>query len=226
MESITKELMENVDESFAAFQRRLIPDITPESILGVRAPVLRKMAAKISKEENCDLFLKETHVYFEECLLHGYIISLSKEFEECIKKMEAFFPQINNWAVCDYTSPKIFAKNKKALLPYLKKWLVSGQTYTVRFAIVMFLQHFLKEDFEEGHLRWIIQAYCEAYYINMAIAWYLATALAFQWEKTLPYLEAGQMPVWLHNRTIQKAVESLRITKEQKDHLRGLRRKN
>lgn len=225
MENIRGQLLEHIDEEFAAFQRRLIPNIPPESILGVRSPILRKMAAQISKEAFCRDFLRETHVYFEECLLHGYILSLLEDFECCVKELEAFFPQMNNWAVCDYTSPGIFRKNKEALLLYLEKWLASGQTYTVRFAIVMFMQHFLEEDFKEEQLFLVTKAYCEEYYVNMAIAWYMATALAFQWEAAISYVEDGRMPLWLHNRTIQKAVESRRITKEQKAYLRSLRRK-
>lgn len=224
MDKIIQMLMEEQDMEYAQFHRRLVPTIEPESIIGVRTPILRKMAKKIAKDSICQDFLKELpHKYYEENQLHGFIISEIKTFENCIEELEIFLPYINNWATCDQTSPKIFKKNKDRLLPYINKWISSDECYTVRFAIGMLMQHFLDDDFKPEYLEMVSQVKSEEYYVNMEIAWYMATALAKQWDFTIVYIEEKKMDKWVHNKTIQKARESNRITNEQKEYLNELK---
>ena len=224
MDKIIQMLMEEQDMEYAQFHRRLVPTIEPESIIGVRTPILRKMAKQISKDSICQEFLNELpHKYYEENQLHGFIISEIKTFENCIEELEIFLPYINNWATCDQTSPKIFKKNKDRLLPYINKWISSDECYTVRFAIGMLMQHFLDDDFKPEYLEMVSHVKSEEYYVNMEIAWYMATALAKQWDFTIVYIEEKKMDKWVHNKTIQKARESNRITNEQKEYLNELK---
>jgi 3-methyladenine DNA glycosylase AlkD len=182
------------------------------------------MAKQFKKNERCADFLsKLPHRYFEEDLLHGIIISENMDFHSCVQQLERFLPYVDNWAVCDQTAPKIFKKHREELLPYIQKWLASEHVYTVRFAIGMLMRHFLDEDFRQEYLDMVTGIKSDEYYINMEIAWYMATALAKQWETAIPYLEAGRMEKWVHNRTIQKARESYRITEEQKEYLKTLK---
>lgn len=217
-------LNENKDEKYAEFQRKLIPGIAPETIIGVRTPTLRKIAKQIVKEDFSEAFLEECpHELFEENQLHGFIISDRKDFEHCIRELERFLPFIDNWATCDQTSPKVFKKHKDELLPYIRKWLCAEHIYTVRFAIGMLMQHYLDEDFKPEYPAMVSGVKSEEYYINMEIAWYMATALAKQWDAAIPYIETKKMDKWVHNKTIQKALESYRITDTQKNYLRTFR---
>jgi 3-methyladenine DNA glycosylase AlkD len=225
MDFIIEQLKENQDEKYSQFQRKLLPTLKPESIIGVRTPILRKMAKQLKKDIRCEVFLTELpHTYFEENQLHGFIVSEITDFQICVYELERFLPYMDNWATCDQTSPKVFGKYKKELLPYIDKWLKSQHTYTVRFAIGMLMQHFLDDDFRKEYLEMVSGVRSEEYYINMEIAWYMATALAKQWDATIPYIENNRLDRWTHNRTIQKARESYRITNEQKEYLVKFRR--
>jgi 3-methyladenine DNA glycosylase AlkD len=225
MDFIIEQLKENQDEKYGQFQRKLLPTLKPESIIGVRTPFLKKMAKQLNKDERCEVFLSELpHTYFEENQLHGFIVSEIRDFQSCICKLEQFLPYMDNWATCDQTSPKIFKKYKEEILPYINKWLKSEHVYTVRFAIGMLMQHFLDDDFREEYLEMVSGIRSEEYYINMEIAWYMATALAKQWDTTIPYIEHNRLDRWTHNRTIQKARESYRITDEKKEYLKKLKR--
>jgi 3-methyladenine DNA glycosylase AlkD len=225
MEFIKAQLKENRDEKYKEFMSRLIPTVSPEKVLGVRTPVLKRMAKQLKNDERGRRFLEELpHAYFEENQLHGFLISEIGDFEMCIDALEKFLPYMDNWATCDQTSPKIFKKHRKELVPYIEKWLQSPHTYTVRFAVGMLMQHFLDADFKPEYLEMVSRIRSEEYYINMEIAWYMATALAKQWDAAIPYLEQGKMEKWVHNRTIQKARESYRITEEQKEYLKTLKK--
>lgn len=221
MDSVIEILEQHKDEAYKAFQGKLIPNVPSEKIIGVRTPVLRQMAKKFTTEEIGREFLKELpHKYFDENQLHGFLISEEKNFERCISELERFLPYVDNWATCDQTSPKVFRKHRQELLPYLEKWLHSEHTYTVRFAIGMLMTHFLDEDFEPIYLKWVADVHLKEYYVNMEIAWYFATALAKQWDAAIPFLEEERLDRWVHNRTIQKARESYRISACQKGYLK------
>ncbi len=223
-EEIQHTLLECKDEAFAAFQRKLIPTVQGERIIGVRTPELRKYAKALSKREDIDLFLNHLpHDYFEENQLHAFLISGSKDMDGCLERLEQFLPFVDNWATCDQMSPKIFRKNKEKLLNRVNTWLESEHTYTVRFAVGMLMQHFLDEDFDIAYAGQVAQIRSEEYYVRMMAAWYFATALAKQYEQILPFIEERRLEVWTHNKAIQKAAESYRILPEQKEYLKSLK---
>jgi 3-methyladenine DNA glycosylase AlkD len=213
------------DEKNAAFVAKLIPNIPPETILGARTPALRKLARELRDSDAARAFLDELpHAYFEENCLHAFFLEQIKDFEACLTAAEGFLPFVDNWAVCDQMNPPAFRKHREALLPRIRLWLASGETYTVRFGVKLLMNLFLDESFAPEYLQMVSVIESEEYYVNMMRAWYFATALAKQWESSLPYLQEGRLDAWTHNKTIQKAVESYRISPEQKQLLRGLRR--
>ena len=227
VEDIRNELYKSQDIKYRDFQSKLIPNIDPETVIGVRTPILRKLAKDLSKNEDIRDFLKDVpHRYFDENQLHAFLISGMKDYDECLKELKYFLPFIDNWATCDQLSPKVFKKHRRELLPEIKKWIKSDETYTVRFGIGMLMEHFLDEDFDVSYPDLVASIRSEEYYVNMMSAWYFATALAKQYEDILPFIENNRLDIWTHNKTIQKAVESFRITDEQKAYLKSLKVKN
>ena len=223
-DEITEELFRLQDRKYAAFQAKLIPTVEAGKIIGVRTPELRCFAKRLCKEEDAALFLEcLPHQYFDENQLHAFVISLEKDFDKCIVEVEAFLPFIDNWATCDQLSPKAFKKEPEKLLPYICTWIRSDQVYIVRFAIGMLMEHFLGERFHIRYADMVAAVRSDEYYINMMIAWYFATALAKQYASILPYLEEKKLDGWTHNKTIQKSVESNRISAEQKSYLKTLK---
>ena len=222
--SIRETLFSLREEKFAAFQARLIPNVAPERIIGVRTPALRKLAKTLRGSGEAEEFLKALpHDFFEENNLHAFLLCEMKDFDACVQAVEDFLPYVDNWATCDQMSPGVFRKNKQALLPYIRCWIASERCYTRRFGTGMLMSHFLDEDFREEYLRLVSDERSEEYYVNMMIAWYFATALAKQYEAALPYLENRRLDPWVHNKTIQKAVESFRVSDEHKACLRALK---
>lgn len=223
-EQIQKDLFDLQDEKYRDFTKNLTPGLEADSFIGVRTPELKKLAKKYAKAEGIEEFLGALpHKYFEENQLHAFLISEMKDYEVCIREMNRFLPFVNNWATCDQMSPKIFAKHKKELLGEVKVWIKSKETYTVRYAIGTLMRHYLEDDYDEKYPKMVAAVRSDEYYINMMIAWYFATALAKQYESILPYIEERKLSKWTHNKTIQKAVESYRITPEQKEYLRSLK---
>lgn len=222
MTTIQKKLFELSDEKYAAFQKKLTPTIDEKNIIGVRVPILRNLAKELVKDESVDIagFLNTLpHKYYDENMLHGLILSEYKNYDECIKLVNEFLPFVDNWAVCDIMSPKIFKKNKNELLRQIKLWVKSDEEYTIRFGIEMLMSHYLDDDFKEEYLKIPMSVKSEAYYVQMMVAWFYATALAKHWDETVPYIENRKMPEFEHKKTIQKAKESFRITEEQKKYL-------
>ena len=212
------------DTAYRDFQTKLIPGLESGSMIGVRTPELRKLAKQMAKRDEIGEFLEVLpHTYFDENQLHAFILSERKDFEQCVEEVERFLPFVDNWATCDQMSPKVFKKHRPELLPYINKWIASDKTYTVRFGIGMLMEHFLDDDFDPSYPEMVSGIRSEEYYVNMMIAWYFATALAKQYEAVLPYLEENRLAPWTHNKTIQKAGESYRITPEQKGYLKGLK---
>ena len=219
------ELFRLQDQDYAMLQRKIIPNVPSDRLIGVRTPALRAFAKTLYTDPDRDAFLSLVpHQYFEENQLHAFVISLEKDFDKCIEAVEAFLPFVDNWATCDQLLPKAFKKTPERLLPSVYAWLESDRTYTIRFAIGMLMQHFLDERFDTKYADRVAEIRSEEYYVNMMTAWYFATALAKQYELVLPYLEERRLSPWVHNKTIQKSVESYRITDEQKAHLRTLKR--
>ena len=222
---IQEELFGMQDVDYRDFHSKLIPNIAPERIIGVRTPELRKYAKQLAKTKEAELFLEELpHYYYEENNLHGFLLEQMKDYDACIAAWNRFLPYVDNWATCDMPSPKVFKKHLPELLSQLQLWMDSGETYTVRFAIGMLMRFYLEDKtFSQEYLEWVAAVRSEEYYINMMVAWYFATALAKQWEAAVSYIEGRRLSQWCHNKAIQKSVESSRITAEQKDYLRGLR---
>ena len=212
------------DKKYRDFQSKLIPNVAIDNVIGVRTPELRKYAKELSKRKDIKDFLNVLpHKYFDENQLHAFIVSEIKDFDLCIKEVCRFLPFVDNWATCDQMSPKIFKKHHSELLKYIKEWLSSDKTYVVRFAIGMLMEHFLNEDFDITYPERITKIKSNEYYVNMMIAWYFVTALAKQYNLVLPFIENKCLDSWTHNKTIQKAIESNRITDEQKAYLKKLK---
>ena len=224
MKTIRDELFSLRDKEYGAFQSKLIPTIDPKTVIGVRSPALRKYAKQLVKANAYAAFLGDLpHRYFDENQLHAFIISELKDFGACVKEVDRFLPYVDNWATCDQMSPKVFKKNRGALMEHIRGWIASDLTYTIRFAVGMLMEHYLDEDFDPAYPEMVAALRSDEYYVNMMIAWYFATALAKQWDAALPFIEQRKLDQWTHNKAIQKACESYRITTEQKAHLKGLK---
>ncbi len=223
---IYKELVSLQDKGYRDMQITIIPTVDADSIIGVRTPALRTLAKELSKREDIGRFLDSLpHKHFEENQLHAFILSGMKDAARAFELVDKFLPYVDNWATCDQMSPKVFKKHKDLLLEYTDKWIGSDHPYVKRFGIGMLMEHFLDEDFKTSYLTKVSKIRSDEYYVNMMIAWYFATALAKQYDATLPYIEKNKLDIWTHNKSIQKAVESYRITPEQKEYLKTLKRK-
>jgi len=217
-------LFELQDMKYREFNSKLLPTIDPARIIGVRVPEVRKLAKKLRNDPDIDMFLNELpHRYFEENNLHAFLIEQIRDYDSCITVLNAFLPHVDNWATCDSLAPKALIQRPDQLLEQIERWLCSGETYMVRYGIGMLMRHFLDARFQSAYPERVSRIHSEEYYVNMMIAWYFATALAKQYDTVLPYLEEKRLSPWVHNKTIQKAVESFRITREQKAYLKTLR---
>ncbi len=224
MTEIQQRLFELQDTGYRAFTLPLLPGLDPGRVIGVRAPRLRALAKEIRKEgKERDFLSALPHVYFEENGLHAALLCLERDFEECVRELERFLPLVDNWATCDSLNPNVFKKHRAELLGLVPGWLGSEHAYTVRFGLGVLMHHFLDGDFRPEVLDWAAALRSEEYYVNMMIAWYFATALAKQYDAALPYLTQRRLDPKTHSKTIQKAVESYRITDEQKTYLKSLR---
>ena len=226
LNSIRKELFRLQDLKYRDFQSKLIPTVDKETIIGVRTPALRSCAKQLVKSGDFPVFLADLpHRYFDENQLHAFIISELKDYGQSVDEVNRFLPCVDNWATCDQMSPKSFKKHHCELLEEIRKWISSGETYTIRFGTGMLMQHFLDDDFEPEYLKMAAEIRSDEYYVNMMIAWYFATALAKQYDAALPFFENQKLDTWTHNKAIQKALESCRITPESKEHLKSLKSK-
>lgn len=223
-EYIQQQLFSMQDTGYRDFHSRLMPTVDVNLVIGVRTPQLRKFAKEFGRTPDAQKFLKTLpHKYYEENNLHGFLISDMKDFDECIAHLDEFLPYVDNWATCDLMSPKVFKKHLPELALAIRRWITSGETYTIRFGIGMLMSFYLDEAFKEEYPKMVSEVISGEYYVNMMIAWYFATALAKQYEAVIPYLEEQRLSPWVHNKTIQKARESYRITTEQKEYLKSLK---
>ncbi len=212
------------DDKYKDFQTKLVPNISPDVILGVRTPQMRQIAKEVSASAECEAFLNELpHKYYEENLVHFFIIALIKDFDKCVAEVERFLPFVDCWPVSDQASPKCFAKNHEKLLPYIRKWIASDHVYTARFGIRMLMNEFLGADFKDEYPELVASKDGEDYYLKMMVAWYFATALAKKYDETIKYIEEHRLNDWVHKKAIQKAIESFRVTEEHKEYLRSLK---
>ena len=221
---IQERLFSLQDEKYRDFMAPLIPSVTYERIIGVRTPALRSLAKELVRSGEAEGFISVLpHEYFEEDQLHAFILSELKDFDRCISEVERFLPYVDNWATSDQMSPKVFRKHKGELLTHIREWISSGETYKVRFGTGMLMQHYLDDDFDPEYPEMVSGIRSGEYYVNMMTAWYFATALAKQYDAVIPYIEGKRLDKWTHNKAIQKAIESRRISDERKEYLRSLK---
>ena len=221
---IHEKLFAQQDLKYRDFHSKLMPGIDKERIIGIRTPQLRKIAKEFANDAEIDDFLSNLpHQYYDENNLHGFVIAELKDYDRSIAEIDRLLPYIDNWATCDLIRPKTFAKNHGRLLKDIRRWMKSDKTYTIRFGIEMLMTHFLDNDFSSEYLEWVVGITNDEYYVKMMVAWYFATALAKQYEATLPIIEQKRLAAWTHNKSIQKAIESYRITDDQKKYLKTLK---
>ena len=225
--SVYERLLSYQDEKYIEFQSKLVPNIDKNTIIGVKTPQMKEIVKEIFGTEEATDFLKVLpHKYYEENLVHFFLIAKIKEFDECVKEVERFLPYIDCWPVCDQGSPMVFKKNHDKLLPLIKKWIKSKHVYTARFGMRMLMNEFLNDDFKEEYLEWVASKNGDDYYLKMMVAWFFATALAKQYDSTIKYIENKRLDPWIQQKTIQKAIESYRVSDEHKEYLKKLRNKN
>lgn len=222
--TVYEELLKVKDDTYKEFQAKLVPNIDPDIILGVKTPEMRQIAKEVFNSKEKDAFLKDLpHKYYEENLVHFFIISLIKDFDECIREVETFLPYVDCWPVSDQATPRSFKKNHEKLLPYIKKWIKSKHLYTSRFGIRMLMNEFLGDEFKDEYAKLVASVKSDEYYLKMMVAWYFATALAKNYDETIKYIEERKLGDWVLKKTIQKAVESYRVTDEHKEYLKSFR---
>lgn len=224
MTPIQEKLFQLQNLGYRDFHSKLMPTVCKDRIIGVRVPILRKFAKELNKSELKAEFLNTLpHKYYEEDNLHAFLIEQIKDFDECIFALDNFLLFVDNWATCDMMTPKVLGKNLPLLYEKIEEWSKSEHIYTVRFAVVTLMKFFMDERLDKKHLNLLLSTKSDEYYINMAIAWYLATALSSRWDLVIPYIEKQKFDKWIHNKAIQKSIESYRITKEQKEYLKTLK---
>ena len=217
-------LIKSKDDKYKIFQAKLVPNISSDTILGIRTPEIRKISKEVFESDYRDIFLNELpHKYYEENLIQFFVISMIKDFDTCVIEVEKFLPYVDCWPVSDQATPKSFKKHHDKLLPYIKKWIKSKHIYTARFGIRMLMNEYLGEDFKKEYLDLVASIKGDDYYLKMMVAWYFATALAKRYDETIPYFEKHILSDWVHKKAIQKAIESYRVTEEQKKYLKSLR---
>lgn len=218
------QLIEVKDDTYREFQARLVPNIPQETILGVRTPELRKIAKEVFESPEREAFLNDLpHRYYEENLIHFFVISMIRDFDACVCAVETFLPYVDCWPVSDQATPKSFRKNHEKLLPFVRKWIYSDHVYTSRLGIRMLMNEFLDADFREEYLELVAQKRSDEYYLKMMAAWYFATALAKRYDETIPYFEEHRLDEWVHRKAVQKALESYRVIDSHKEYLKKLR---
>lgn len=222
--SVVERLMKYQDIKYRDFQSNLVPNINKDTIIGVRTPDMRNIAKELFNTDEANEFINTLpHQYYEENLVHFFLIAMIKDFDLCVEAVERFLPYIDCWPVCDQATPKVFKKNHDKLLPLIKKWIASDHIYTSRFGMRMLMNEFLDDDFKEEYLDLVASKKGEDYYLKMMVAWYFATALAKQYDATIKVIEAHRLDDWTHNKAIQKALESFRVSESHKEYLRSLK---
>ncbi|MBO4537370.1 MAG: DNA alkylation repair protein [Erysipelotrichaceae bacterium] len=223
---LLERLREVSDDEYRRFQTKLVPNIDPDIILGVRTPDMRRIADELFASEQGEQFLSQLpHRWYEENLIHFFVLAKIKDFDRCVKAVEEFLPYVDCWPVSDQSTPRCFRRNRQKLLPYIRKWIASAHVYTARFGIRMLMNEFLDEDFQPQYLDLVADKKGEDYYLKMMIAWYFATALAKQYDAAVRYLEEDRLDPWVHNKAIQKALESYRVSDEHKEYLKSLKKR-
>lgn len=226
MNKILDILYRHQDEKYGDFMSKLIPTLPRENIIGIRSPAFKKIPKEVhaEAEDEIEAFLKELpHKYQEENYLHNALISEIKDFDVFMNAFEKYLPYINNWAVSDGLNPQVLQKNHDKLVPYIAKWIKSESSYTNRVAMLFIMKYFLDEDFKAEYLSWAAEIRSDEYYVNMMTAWLFAEALSKQWNEAVRFIQEKKLDAWTHNKAIQKARESHKITDEKKEYLKNLK---
>lgn len=221
---ILKYFFDNQDKAYGDFSFKSIPGVKREAIIGVRIPKIRAICKEIPAKDKENFLNTLPHKYHEENLLQGFLLQQIKDYDEAINRMEKFLPYVDNWMVSDTMTPKVFRKHRNEVFPHIQKWIKSKETYTIRFGVVCMMALFLDKEFEPSDIQLISSIKSNEYYVNMVVAWYLATALAKQWDATIKTIESQKLEKWVHNKTIQKAIESYRVSDEHKAYLKSLKK--
>ncbi len=226
-QEIKEKLFKLADQKYKEFHSRLCPKTS--NIIGVRVPALRNYAKELAKEYEIKELLKQIdNQYYEEIMLQGMLIGLAKEdFKTIQKQIEEFVPKIDNWAICDVfcAGLKVTKKHKKEMWDFIQTYLKSEQEFEIRFGVVMILDYYIEEDYLEKDFEIFDSITNQKYYVQMAIAWAISICLIKFYDKTIKYLETANLDKFTYNKAIQKAIESYRITKEQKDVLKTIKKK-
>ena len=218
---IRDELLLMGETGYRDFSSSLMPTVDKSRVIGIRIPILRKYAKQLNNYE--DFLADLPHRYYEENNLHAFLIESEGDFDKCIERLDSFLPYVDNWATCDSMKPKALKKEPEKLMIHIKRWLLSHDVYAVRYAINLLMSYYLDDGFDKSYLELVVGVESDEYYINMMRAWYFATALSKQYASAVLYLEEKRLDKWTHNKAIQKAVESYRITEEQKIYLKKLK---
>ena len=224
LHDIREALLSMADEDYKSFHSALMPTVPEENIIGIRVPVLRKYAKGLTKEESEKFLSSLPHKYYEENNLHAFLLERIGDFDETVKALDKFLPYVDNWATCDSMSPKVLSKHKEKLLPIIDRYISSGHTYTVRYGIGLLMRHFLGDGFKFEYAERVASVKSDEYYVKMMQAWYFATALWANYDEVLPFLKEKKLSLWVHNKTIRKAIESYRIDDDKKEYLRKFKK--
>lgn len=225
MDIIINKLMKYKDDKYKAFNAKLVPNIDIDNIIGIRIPNIRKLAKEIKDEDYIDTFLNELpHKYQEEYILHGLLLSIKyKDINILLNKLDTFLEYANNWVITDTISPKLFKKYPDIVYEYIVKWINSNHEYKIRFAIVSLLQFYLDDNYNKKILTLVKNIKYNSYYVNMAIAWFYSFALIKQYDDTIKLFENKKLDKWIHNKSIEKAIDSYRVSSDKKTYLKSLK---
>ena len=223
MTNIQNYLLSQKDEKYRDFTLPLIPNVDKDSFIGVRLPIIKKYAKQIDNKSKEEFLDSLPHKYHEENLLHAFILSNIKDYDEFIKQVDKFLPYVSNWSISDTICNKYLNKHKDKLIVEIYKWLKSDELYRVRYAVKCLMNYYLGEDFKEEHIDAVSKVKLDDYYVQMMIAWYLATGLAKNYNDFIKAIENKKFTPFIHNKAIQKAIESYRVSDEHKEYLRSLK---
>ena len=225
MTKIQEYLLSQKDEKYRAFTLPLIPNVDEKTFIGVRLPIIKKYAKEIDNDTKKEFLVSLPHKYHEENLLHAFILSNIKDYDEFIKYVDIFLPYVTNWSTSDTICNKYLNKYKDKLIKEIYKWLKSTEPYRVRYAVKCLMNYYLGEDFKQEHIEKVAEVKLDDYYVKMMIAWYLATGLAKNYDDFVKVIEEKKFDSFIHNKAIQKAIESYRVSDEHKEYLKILKLK-
>lgn len=222
---ILNDIKARANEKNMAFMSKLVPNVEPERVLGLYSADLKAIAKKYADNEHIDGFLGNLpHFYLEQNTIHGLIICGIKDYDKCVESLDKFLPYVDNWATCDSMRPKVFSKNRERAKKDVLRWIRSDLPYTARFGAEMAMTYYLGADFDVELAEAVKSINIDHYYVKMMVAWYFATAVAKNRDYAVGVIGSGTLDTFTHNTAIKKAIESYRVTDEEKNLLKTLKR--